>query len=642
MAFFLLNPAKTKALADKDILKNEKELRAFLGSANYYRKHIPNYSNIAAILYSAINKFVWTDAHTSAFNQLKSEIIKATTLAPPNPKVDYVIFTDASIQGIGAALIQETRPVAFASRTLKPAETKYAPVQLEALGLVYALKQFAPYIYGKRTTVYTDQISLLSLMTNKEISNILDRYKTYIMGFDLDIKYVKGKDNHIADCLSRKVFTISLTNTYNALDAFLTITNYLQLPYILDNFHKHMTDKEKLDYPDGKMLSRGKTRYYCPLALRFMLLTRWHEHPLLGNHNGYEKGSLKFKNIFHWPLIDHDIRKVWVTCQKCLQNKSHGPLSVPVQHKKISNATTPWHTLNIDYFTLDERTYILVVIDEFSKFVNLIQYKNMGVLTTILALKRLFYRLGFPKVIRSDNSPAFKADDFTSFCNTFSIEHMKTSPHNHQGNAIVERFNRTLRSSIRLYKDIPVSDLIMITQYAHNFSYSTSQEGRPKDYILSTPDVFTDEEYSNSMISGHTDLLAFIKNSLKSDTPIENKTFTPLPIDTVVYKHNISGHKNDIQFFGPYKIIEHLYGDTYLISRMLKTGRTYGTPEKTNARQLKLAPAIMQTDKTILPKLLGNQLLVIDEPQPSSNLDKIQDNNVQQRRGRGRPRKQPR
>uniref|UniRef100_A0A0N5BKN0 RNA-directed DNA polymerase n=1 Tax=Strongyloides papillosus TaxID=174720 RepID=A0A0N5BKN0_STREA len=126
------NPLKTEALAKKEIPKNEKELRSFLGAANYYRKHIPAYSSLASILYDTIGSFVWTTAHTEAFEKLKAAIVKACTLSPPNPEIPYTILTDASNQGLGAALVQDTKPIAFASRTLKKAESMYA----KAIGFV--------------------------------------------------------------------------------------------------------------------------------------------------------------------------------------------------------------------------------------------------------------------------------------------------------------------------------------------------------------------------------------------------------------------------------------------------------------------------------------------------------------------------
>uniref|UniRef100_A0A0N5CDV3 RNA-directed DNA polymerase n=1 Tax=Strongyloides papillosus TaxID=174720 RepID=A0A0N5CDV3_STREA len=151
------NPAKVKAISDKTDPKNEKELKSFLGAVSYFRKHIDNFSAIAEPLYRVINHFQWSDDQKKAFHKMKDALINAAVLAPPDHTIPYTIFTDASFQGLGAALTQKSKPIAFASRSLKPAEKNYPIIKLEALGLVYALKQFRPYIYGKHTTVVTDR-----------------------------------------------------------------------------------------------------------------------------------------------------------------------------------------------------------------------------------------------------------------------------------------------------------------------------------------------------------------------------------------------------------------------------------------------------------------------------------------------------
>uniref|UniRef100_A0A0N5CHA3 RNA-directed DNA polymerase n=1 Tax=Strongyloides papillosus TaxID=174720 RepID=A0A0N5CHA3_STREA len=335
------NPAKTQALAEKPIPKNEKELRSFLGTANYYRKHIPSYSKIAGLLYDTINNFIWTNKHTEAFENLKQAIISACTLAPPDPTKQFTIMTDASIQCLGAALMQEDRPIAFASSTLKKSETI------------------------------------------------------------------------------------------------------------------------------------GKTRLYVPQKLRFMVLTRWHEHPLLGNNNGYDKGAPKFKDTFHWPAIDNDIKRIWSSCTTCLTNKAHGPLQATVHDKTIPIPSYPWHTLSVDHLVIIEHNYVLVIIHEYSRFVHLHHTTNMGTSTTIKLLKLSFFLLGFPHTLKTDNGPAFIPDLFKNFCKTYNIEHYAVLTYSHQGNGIVERFNRTIRVSLRIYKDI--NDIINSTQYVHNFSYSTNQ-----------------------------------------------------------------------------------------------------------------------------------------------------------------------
>ncbi|CEF61546.2 Reverse transcriptase domain and Integrase,catalytic core domain and Ribonuclease H-like domain and AT hook-like family and Aspartic peptidase domain-containing protein [Strongyloides ratti] len=601
------NPAKTEALSKKPIPRNEKELRSFLGAANYYRKHIPSYSSIANILYDCTSNFLWTSKHTEAFEQLKDAIIKACTLAPPRPSIPFTILTDASIQGIGSALMQEGRPIAFASRTLKKAELMYAPVQLEALGLVFALKSFSPYIYGKRTTILTDQSSLLSLMTKSDVSNILDRYKNYIMGFDLDIKYIKGTDNTVADYLSRTVFNLELTSTDSKyIDAFPPVTSYLQLPYNLSMFSNYLNEKERLTYPDCKINSRGKTRFFVPQLLRFLLLTRWHEHPLLGNHNGFDKGSAKFKELFF------------------------------------------------------ENHYALVLIDEFSKFVIIRRTPNLGAAAVIHILQEIIFLLGCPVILKSDNGPAFISHAFNEFCKTFGLQHHLVSAYNHQGNGIVERFNRTIRESIRLYKQTNLDDILWTSQYAHNFSYLTNQHGKPKEFILNTPDRWLNDTYSNNQLSGRKDLLIFMKHQLdpkKSTKEQDNKK--TLKKGTIVFKRNPAAHKNDSQFDGPYIIMENIHGDSYLIQKSSQSGRPIGTPFKSNARLLKVAPQAMQQElkkiqqeevQTPISDELTNKITQNEQPQRKRGrpkkipavVNKLPEKDAKDTRKRGRPRKNKR
>uniref|UniRef100_A0A0K0FT16 RNA-directed DNA polymerase n=1 Tax=Strongyloides venezuelensis TaxID=75913 RepID=A0A0K0FT16_STRVS len=457
------------------------------------------------------------------------------------------------------------------------------------------------------------------------------------MGFDLDIKYIKGSNNIVADYLSRKIFNINLTNTLESYtDVFPKVTTYLQYPFILNNFYKYLSEKEKDTYPNCKTSLRGKIRLYVPQKLRFMVLTRWHEHPLLGNHNGYDKGAPKFKDSFHWPAIDNDIKRVWSSCTTCLTNKPHGPLQATVHDKKIPIPPYPWHTLSVDHLVISENNYVLVIIDEYSRFVHLHHTTNMGTSTTIKLLKSTFFLLGFPHTLKTDNGPAFIADLFKNFCTTYNIEHYAVSAYNHQGNGIVERFNRTIRESLRIYKEKDINDIINSTQYVHNFSYSTNQEGKPKEYIISNADRFTNESYSNTTLSGRRNLLNFIKEKLttpSSTNDSNSNEFVKLQPGTIVYKKIVNAHKNDKQFNGPFKIMEHLHGDTYLIGKITQSHRQTGQIERCNARFLKLAPAALQTT-------LRNELLnTPNNEHPSTQSEIPVTHTTIINRGRGRPRK---
>uniref|UniRef100_A0A0K0FSS6 RNA-directed DNA polymerase n=1 Tax=Strongyloides venezuelensis TaxID=75913 RepID=A0A0K0FSS6_STRVS len=206
------NPDKVKTITDKREPKTEKEFKSFLGAVSYFRRHIKNFSVLAELLYRVINSYSWTSEQSDAFQALKKALINAAVLAPPDHTASYTIYTDASFQGLGAALTQKNKPIAFASRSLKPAEKNYPIIKLEALGLVHALQQFRPYIYGKHTKVVTDHKPLLALLKNKELTGILQRYQMAIMEYDITIVYLKREDNHVADYLSRTEFNAILLN----------------------------------------------------------------------------------------------------------------------------------------------------------------------------------------------------------------------------------------------------------------------------------------------------------------------------------------------------------------------------------------------------------------------------------------------
>uniref|UniRef100_A0A0N5B5V7 Translocon at the inner envelope membrane of chloroplasts 214 n=1 Tax=Strongyloides papillosus TaxID=174720 RepID=A0A0N5B5V7_STREA len=180
------------------------------------------------------------------------------------------------------------------------------------------------------------------------------------------------------------------------------------------------------------------------------------------------------------------------------------------------------------------------------------------------------------------------------------------------------------------------------TQYVHNFSHMTNQEGKPKEYILSTVDRYINEDYTNNNISGRRDLLHFIKNKFRENdnsTTENDNEFTYIPNNTIVFKKIQTAHKNDQQYDGPFRISEHLHGDTYLLHRITKSGRPTGQPIKSNARFLKLAPAIIQNNPNALELMTNISNPPIDEEHAP---DITTENIIEpEKKKRGRPRKLP-
>uniref|UniRef100_A0A8R1END0 RNA-directed DNA polymerase n=1 Tax=Caenorhabditis japonica TaxID=281687 RepID=A0A8R1END0_CAEJA len=144
-----------------------KELLSFLGLVGYYRKFIINFAKLAAPLTPLTSKKVcwkWENEQEDAFQKLIQAVCQAPVLAQPNVDValegkrPFMIYTDASRQGVGAVLAQEgedgmQHPIAFASKSLTPAETRYHVTDLEALAMMFALRRFKTIVYGTRVVV---------------------------------------------------------------------------------------------------------------------------------------------------------------------------------------------------------------------------------------------------------------------------------------------------------------------------------------------------------------------------------------------------------------------------------------------------------------------------------------------------------
>ena len=172
-----------KAVEDFPRPQNLKQTRSFLGLASYYLRFIPSFSKIATPLFALTKKdapFEWTTSCEDAFERLKLLLTTAPVLAFPDFSCDFHLETDASGLGLGAVLSQEQadgtiRPIAYASRTLQSYERNYAATEMEALGVVWAVRHFRQYLYAHRCHVHTDHEALKSLLNSPHPSGKLAR-----------------------------------------------------------------------------------------------------------------------------------------------------------------------------------------------------------------------------------------------------------------------------------------------------------------------------------------------------------------------------------------------------------------------------------------------------------------------------------
>ena len=145
---------------------NVTEVCSFLGLVGYYRKFVKGFSMTAVPMTRLLQKnvkFEWSKKCQASFEKLKAFLTEASVLTQLTYDKEYVIFSDASLNGLGCVLMQKGKVVAYASRQLKPHEKNYPTHDLESAAIVFALKIWRHYLYGEKCYIYTDHKSLKHL-----------------------------------------------------------------------------------------------------------------------------------------------------------------------------------------------------------------------------------------------------------------------------------------------------------------------------------------------------------------------------------------------------------------------------------------------------------------------------------------------
>lgn len=213
------NPDKVMAIKNWPIPKTETELRGFLGTLGYYRRFIKDFAKIVKPLTKPLRKgekVVHSEEFVETFNKCKIILTSSHVLQYPDFTKPFILTTDASNFAIGAVLSQgpigQDRPVAFASRTLTKTEERYSVIEKEFLAITWGCKYFRPYLYGKRFTLFTDHKPLTYMFSLKDPNDKMLRWRLRLQEFDYDVKHRAGKQNIVADGLSR------IRNDLNAND----------------------------------------------------------------------------------------------------------------------------------------------------------------------------------------------------------------------------------------------------------------------------------------------------------------------------------------------------------------------------------------------------------------------------------------
>ena len=383
------DPSKVEAIKCMAPPQTKTELQEFIGMVTYLSPFIPRLSDHTADLRALLKKdaeFVWTASHQQAYDKVKDLVCEETTLAFFDANKETVIQVDASSRGLGAVLIQDSKPVALASKSLSGTEQRYANIERELLAIVFGCECFHTYVYGKSFKVETDHKPLEMIHQKALIAAPprLQRMLLRLQPYDITITYRPGKDMLLADTLSRRP---SPTNTHINLDLQIQFVQFSKerinqlrletanddtMPKLIElivggwpdklkdlpkQLRPYWSFRDELSVENGVVL-KGE-RVCIPASMQPYVLAKLHE-----SHQGIEKTKLRAKDCVYWIDINRHIEELVRHCPTCQEHQRKQPKETLIPHEI---PTRPWQVLGTDLFSFHGNNY-LIVADYYSKF----------------------------------------------------------------------------------------------------------------------------------------------------------------------------------------------------------------------------------------------------------------------------------
>lgn len=509
-----IRPARDKVMAIKLFRdpQTPEEVRSFLGLVNYVGKFIPNLATITAPLRQLTHQntvFTWDKTHQEAFNQLKHHLTQESKLGYYNVNDRTQIVADASPIGLGAVLIQFNdsgpRIITYASRSLSLTEQKYAQTEKEALALVWGVERFHYYIYGKEFELVTDHKPLEVIFAPKSKPCCrIERWVLRLQSYKFTVIYRPGKTN-IADPLSRLVEWSKLKennpNSTHSNQYVNWIVTHMEPKAIklediakasssdhkiqavkegiykgiwLEVVSQYKTIETELCFAD-EILLRG-TRIILPESLQERALYLGHE-----GHPGITVMKRRLRAKVWWPKMDLQIEQFVKKCKGCTLV---GAPTAPEPIRRTELPSRPWQHIAIDFCgPLPSGHHLFVIVDYFSRFVEVEIMTKIDSARAIEKLKVIFARFGFPLSITADNGRQFISQEFKHFCETNNITLNTTIPYWPQQNGEVERQNRSLIKRLAISQEAKrdwaqdlLEYLIMYRSTPHSTTLKTPSE----------------------------------------------------------------------------------------------------------------------------------------------------------------------
>ena len=491
-----------------------KHVQQFIGLAQFYSQYIDKFADIALPLSELLGggaTFVWDKDKEHAFTTLKDAISSAPVLRIFDPDLSTTVETDASGFAVGAVLFWTdkygvSRPVAFTSRKLQPAEKNYPTHEQELLAVVHALKTWRYYLDGSHFIVYTDHATLRHFPTQPKLTRRQARWMELLQEYDFDLKYKPGSENTVPDALSRRP-------DHNSEDPVELHSIDIQLDpgvrqRLIEDYQSNpglnLVYKSCLEgsIPTGYSFHNGLLYYdrrgTVVLAVPqkadicLSLLHDCHDAPIAG-HFGFRKTYDKLRRLVYWPNMAKDTQQYIDSCEKCQRNKPSQerpagllqPLPIPANR---------WEVVTMDFMVHLPKTprnhdAITVFVDKLTKQAHFVPSTTTATASDVARqfFDNVFRLHGMPTSIVSDRDSKFTSRFWQELHRLMDVKLALSTAYHPQTDGQTEVMNKTLGIMLRAFIDEKQTNwdlLLPAAEFAYNNSVHHSTGHSP--FFLNT------------------------------------------------------------------------------------------------------------------------------------------------------------
>lgn len=446
--------------------KSKTNIRQFLGKVNFYHRYIPNYSQLLEPLHNTLRKdvpFSWTEECQQSFEKVKSYLISGPVLAVFDRNKVTNIYTDASIEGIGAVLKQvqsdnSEKPVAYFSKKLNTPQKKKKAIFLECLAVKEALKYWKYWLLGMHFTIYTDHKPLENFNVKVRPDEELGDMTTYFSDFDFDLVYRPGIENCEADCLSRNPVlppqdSSSSDPSPSVLSTEMKTINVLSLSEIRkDQENIPLCDNEfsEIKTQTRYVTIKGKNKVILSENGYKLLIERIHSQ---FGHIGYNNMIYMIQPYYFSKNLFKLIRSYTFSCQTCIKNKTRSKRK-PGYMGHLGPASKPFQIVSLD--TIGglgnkncKKNYMHLLVDHFTRFAYCLPSATQNSKDFINIVSHVQRDNNSIEILLTDQYGGLLSKEFADYLESKNITHIFTATDAPFSNGLNERLNQTLINRIR-------------------------------------------------------------------------------------------------------------------------------------------------------------------------------------------------